>query len=196
VMIPVGFAAPQLENVRDSLSLSSTDQLNRATRGRTELVENGLRIAADNPLAGVGIGGFEAAYRERVEVSPREEPASHTTPVTVAAETGIVGLALFAWLVAAALVLALRRTSGGPAAARLAGLAVGLGFFAVLVHSLFYSAFIEDPMTWCFLGLAALAAGAVADRVAPSATPHATASGDDGAASPPRRPDNLAIRRR
>ena len=159
VMIPVGFAAPQLDGFRDSLTASSSEQLNRATGGRTKLVSNGLRIAADHPIAGVGVGGFERAYRERVEVSPRvEEPASHTTPVTVAAETGVIGLALFAWLVGTALFVAFRRTGGASATVRIAGLAVGLGLFAVFVHSLFYSAFFEDPMTWGFLGLAALAA--------------------------------------
>jgi putative inorganic carbon (HCO3(-)) transporter len=179
VMIPVGFAAPQFENVRDSLTASSTRELNRATRGRTKLVSNGLRIAADHPLAGVGVGGFEGAYRERVEVSARvDEPASHTTPVTVAAETGVVGLALFAWLVGTALVVALRRTRAAPPSVRVAGLAVGLGLFAVFVHSLFYSAFLEDPMTWGFLGLTALAArestreaGATVPVAAPASSP-------------------------
>jgi O-antigen ligase len=160
VMIPIGFAAPQLDGVRDSL-LTSSDRLNRATGGRFDLVTNGLRIAGDHPLVGVGVGGFGRTYTERVDVPSRvEDPASHTTPVTLAAETGVVGLGLFAWLLATALVVAFRRTRAGPPSAKIAGLAAGIGLVAVFVHSLFYNAFFEDPMTWGFLALAALAAGA------------------------------------
>ena len=133
--------------------------LNRATRGRFDLVKNGIRIAVDHPIAGVGVGGFEKAYRERVQASRRvKSPASHNTPVTVAAETGIVGLVLFAWFLAAALAVALGRAAAGPTSARVTGLAAGLGLTSIFVHSLFYNAFFEDPFTWGFLALATLAA--------------------------------------
>ena len=45
-----------------------------------------------------------------------------------------------------------------PRTVRLAGLVAGIGLFAVFVHGLFYDAFLEDPIVWVFLGLAALAA--------------------------------------
>jgi hypothetical protein len=41
-----------------------------------------------------------------------------------------------------------------------------LGITAIAVHSLFYNAFFEDPMTWGFLALAALTAAAVATATA------------------------------
>ena len=158
IMVPVGVAAPQLERFRDSLS-SADDGLNRATGGRFDLVSEGVRIAVDRPLVGVGVGGFERAYDERAEGPRRfKEPASHNVAVTVAAETGVVGLVLLAWLVGAAFVLTLRRTRAAPRAVRLAGLVAGIGLFAVFVHGLFYDAFLEDPIVWVFLGLAALAA--------------------------------------
>jgi O-antigen ligase len=74
--------------------------------------------------------------------------ASHDTPVTVAAETGFVGLALFAWLVVALLAEAFGRRRQPVA------LVAGLGIAAILCHSLFYNAFFEDPMTWALFGLA------------------------------------------
>jgi O-antigen ligase len=159
VMIPVGVAAPQLDDVRERLIPSSSQQFNRATSGRFKLETNGLRIAADHPLRGVGVGGFERAYRERVKVRPQaDDPVSHNTPVAVLAETGAVGIVLFAWLVGAALVVAFRRTRSGRASVRIAGLVVGLALFAVFVHSLFYDAFLEDPMVWGLFALSALAA--------------------------------------
>jgi hypothetical protein len=69
-------------------------------------------------------------------------------PLTVASELGIVGLVLVAWLLTVLARLALAR---GPA--RPERLALGLALLAIAVHSLFYAAFFEDPLTW---GLAAL----------------------------------------
>jgi O-antigen ligase len=107
----------------------------------------------------VGVGGFTTAYRERVRVARRvKTPASHNTPVTVAAETGIVGLGLFAWLLVVAFVVPFRRAGSGPPTVRIAGVAAGLGLTAIFVHSLFYNAFVEDPLMWGFLALAAIAA--------------------------------------
>jgi O-antigen ligase len=110
------------------------------------------------PVAGVGVGGFRHAYAERLRLKGKEPKtaASHTTPVTVAAETGVVGLAFFGWLVVALLVQAFRRRRETLA------LVSGLALLAVLCHSLFYAAFFEDPMTWGLMGLTALALPAVA----------------------------------
>jgi len=76
--------------------------------------------------------------------------------VTVAAETGVLGFALFLWLVFAALVTPLRRWSNTPLGR--ARLACGLGLLAILVHSLFYNALFEDPMFWGLLALGAVGA--------------------------------------
>jgi hypothetical protein len=80
--------------------------------------------------------------------------------VTVLAEAGAVGFALFLWLLAAAAVLAFRgKGAVGRAAARTAVIA-GIAFVAILVHSQFYNAFFEDPLTWGLLALGALVARA------------------------------------
>jgi O-antigen ligase len=71
--------------------------------------------------------------------------------VTVAAETGLVGLALYVLAVGALLLEAFRRRG------RSLPLVAGLGILAVFCHSLFYNAFFEDPMTWALFGLAVLA---------------------------------------
>ena len=82
--------------------------------------------------------------------------AQHVMPLTVAAELGIVGLALVAWVLAVLARLGLGRRARAASAERLA---LGLALLAILVHSLFYAAFFEDPLTW---GLAALLVVAVA----------------------------------
>jgi hypothetical protein len=165
LMIPAGVAAPDLENVRENVVAASPSQLDRATRGRFELVWNGLRIGARHPVAGVGVGGFEQAYLERYKPPPGlKDPVSHTTPVTVFAETGIIGLALFSWLAVAAASVAFRCPLRAARAVVVAGIVAGVGLAAIFVHSLFYNAFVEDPMTWAFLALAAMAARASATR--------------------------------
>jgi O-antigen ligase len=126
-----------------------------ATSGRGKLVRRGLHIAVHHPVAGVGVGGFKHAYAELANLKGREPnaAASHTTPVTVAAEGGIVGFALYVWLLVAAFALAFRRFARDVPG--LTALALGLAVTAIAVHSLFYSAFFEDPTVWAAIGLAA-----------------------------------------
>ena len=156
VALSVGFSTP---NGRDTF-----DGLDRATSGRAKLMENGARLALDHPVAGVGLGSFRHAYARAVGLRGRAPgaAASHNAPITVAAETGMPGLLLFAWLVATALVRALRRLR--PTIAGRASLAAGLALAAIFVHSLFYAAFFEDPMTWALFAMSALASTARSEQ--------------------------------
>jgi O-antigen ligase len=127
--------------------------ISHATGGRSSLVSNGLRIFEHHPLIGVGTGGFAAGYAKETHRAGR---ASHTAPITVAGETGIVGLAFLAWLLAGVVTLPYRRNRGATPLER-ARLVFGLALLAVAVHSLFYNALIEDPLFWTALALSAVA---------------------------------------
>ena len=107
VVLAIVLATPQ---VRTKLLDESRAGLNAATSGRAGLVSNGLRIAADHPVLGVGTGGFKRAYADMTGLEGRDpkKAASHSTPVTVAAETGVPGLVLLAWLAFASLATAFR----------------------------------------------------------------------------------------
>ena len=101
----------------------------------------------------MGIGGQPRASLEESGAGSVKKDASHTTPLTVAAETGVIGFVAFAALLAAevwALLLVTRRRR-----------ALGLGLAAVLltlvVHSLFYAGLFENPITWGVLGITAAA---------------------------------------
>src|SRR6187397_1187371 len=146
-------AVPQ---VRHELVGKSRSGINRITSGRANLVGEGIRITLDHPVAGVGAGGFSHEYQRRLHI-PGKDPkrvASHTMPITVAAELGLVGLGLLCWLLAAALLATLHGLGRG-FTSRVA-LATGVILVAIAVHSLFYAAFFEDPMTWALLGLVGL----------------------------------------
>jgi O-Antigen ligase len=150
VILAVGLAASPA--IRHKASLS------HVTSGRSTLVSKGVKVAVHNPVIGVGVGGFRRAYADAAHLKGKEPKAaaSHTTPVTVAAETGLPGLLFFFWLIGTALWLALRRRPAGfDGAARLA---FGLALTAILVHCVFYNALFEDPTFYGLLALVAIAA--------------------------------------
>ena len=153
VLVSAGFATPQ---VRHELLQESRQGLNSVTSDRAGLVGNGLRIAVDHPILGVGTGSFKRAYAEKTGLKGEEpkKAASHSTPVTVVAETGVLGLALLCWLGFVALATAFR--SRGRSDAGRAALVAALTLGAIAVHSLFYNALFEDPTMWALLGLIAL----------------------------------------
>jgi O-antigen ligase len=153
VLVSAGFATPQ---VRRELLQESRAGLNTVTSDRAGLVGNGLRIAVDHPFAGVGTGGFKRAYAERTGLKGEEpkKAASHSTPVTVVAETGVPGFALLGLLGYAAVMAAFR--ARGRSDAGRAALVAALTLGAIAVHSLFYNALFEDPTMWSLLGLIAL----------------------------------------
>jgi O-antigen ligase len=163
VLVTAGFSTPQ---VRHTLLGQSGIGLNSATSGRFKLITNGIKIAVDHPLGGVGVGSFVRAYGKRLHLhgTDPKSAASHDTPVTVAAETGIPGFALFVWLIASSLLVPLRRLGAGFDARVL--LAVGIGIGVIVVHSLFYNALFEDPLFWGLLGLAVVGARVVRTETA------------------------------
>jgi len=114
-------------------------------------------MARDRPIAGFGSASFAERYRVREHLLSARSPAeSHTIPVTVAAEQGVIGLAGYLVLIATALALVLRGVHH-----RVGRAAIAAAFCALVLHTLVYAAFLEDPLTWALLAMAgALAAGA------------------------------------
>jgi putative inorganic carbon (HCO3(-)) transporter len=140
------------------VSKLSPDRLNVDTGGRANLVSGGGELFAQRPLWGYGAGGFPAAYREHVATGKTPVSVSHTEPVTVAAEQGLIGLAAYAAL----LVAALWTMSSGLFGARAgpARQAILAAFVALLVHTMAYAGFYEDPITWVLLAAGASLAAA------------------------------------
>ena len=140
---------------------SSEESVNRATSGRVDLVTGALEMAGDRPVWGYGSGAFAEVYREREGVRSRRTAAvSHTTPLTIGAEQGLIGLVAYGYLLWAALSLLFSgvrpavqtATPGVPAVARAALAAM---FCGLVAHTLIYAAFLEDPLVWSVLAVAA-----------------------------------------
>src|SRR5215208_1936140 len=111
------------------LELGDAESLDDATSGRYELMRGGAELAGARPDA----------------VS-----ASHTIPLTVVAEQGLIGLAVYLALLAAALARLLHGARDDPYRAFVAA-----GFVAVVLHTWMYAAFLEDPVTWTLLAVGA-----------------------------------------
>jgi hypothetical protein len=149
----------------------SPDRINVDLSGRGNLISGGAHLFAQRPVYGYGSGSFPRAYREHVKTKKAPVSVSHTEPITVAAEQGLSGLAGYVALVVAALWTmasgGLVSRSGGavgggslaatgsarqPPIARAAVLAT---FVALLVHTMAYAGFYEDPITWVLLAMGA-----------------------------------------
>ena len=121
------------------------------TSGRSRLVTVTLDAFRKRPIAGVGVGGQPRASSELAKKGSPSRNASHTTPLTVLAELGVIGFALYAWVLGAAgwaLYLVSRRD-------RALGVGLAAVLLALVVHSLLYAGFFEDPLAWGVLGVAA-----------------------------------------
>jgi len=153
----------------------TTDRLNVDLSGRGNLVSGGLELFSERPLQGYGSGSFQSAYRDHRANKDVPVSVSHTEPVTIAAEQGLLGLILYVALVMVALWTMTSGIRGPPVgnqeresengaslprpqdspstlAARAAVLAA---FVALLVHTMSYAGFFEDPITWVLLAIGA-----------------------------------------
>ncbi len=141
-------------------------RLNIDTSGRANLVQGGLDLFGERPIQGYGSGSFQTAYRDHAKNKNVPVSVSHTEPVTVAAEQGLLGLALYIALI----VVALWTMCSGigtnlPAGGGVAGDAAPTGpagraavlaaFVALLVHTMAYAGFFEDPIAWVLLATGA-----------------------------------------
>jgi len=168
------------------VSKLSPDRLNNDTGGRGHLVSGGAKLFAQRPLWGYGAGSFPRAYREHAATKKVPVSVSHTEPITVAAEQGLIGLFAYGTLIVVALwtmasgLIRGREGRGVPLSKLVSsprneperppqrGFAEGdtpslpiaratvlAAFVALLVHTMAYAGFYEDPITWVLLAVGA-----------------------------------------
>jgi O-antigen ligase len=152
--LAVVVAAPGLVH----LNYKSKHGVNRASSGRFDLIRGGVSMFADRPLWGYGSGAFAKRYRAREKASSQQAAsASHTIPLTVAAEQGVLGFAAYVVVLVAAFKLLFaglgRLGDRAPPARVLSRVVVAAAFTAIVLHTLLYAAFLEDPITWTLLAL-------------------------------------------
>ena len=142
------------------LNTKSSRSIDKATSGRIDLMRGGLRMFTDRPLFGFGSGAFSKEFRKREGTGRRQAAsASHTIPITVAAEQGVPGLAAYAAVLIASFGLmfaglggALRERAPPPRLITRAYLAAA--YSGLVLHTMLYAAFLEDPITWTLIAAA------------------------------------------
>jgi putative inorganic carbon (hco3(-)) transporter len=138
----------------------SFSRLNIDLSGRGNLVSGGGELFGERPLQGYGSGSFQEAYRDHRADKDLPVSVSHTEPVTVAAEQGVIGLAAYLALIVVAIWtmgagMWARAPGRDPTVLDAARAAVLATFVALLLHTLAYAGFFEDPITWVLLAVGA-----------------------------------------
>jgi putative inorganic carbon (HCO3(-)) transporter len=140
----------------------TSDSFNVDTSGRSHLISGGAELFSDRPLWGYGSGSFQKAYENHLETEKKAPVTiSHTEPVTVGAEQGLIGLAAYVALVVVSLwTMGAGLWARGPPHVLIARAAILAAFVALLVHTMAYAGFFQDPITWVLMAVgASLAAG-------------------------------------
>ncbi len=162
------------DGVRDKVT--SVRSLASDGGGRLSLAKGGINLWKTQPIEGIGLGAFGDRYRDTF--SRRDQLRtrvfiSHTAPITVLAELGLVGFGLFIFAAIAAVGTMWRASRPDDGSGRAAWVALAI-LIGIVVHSLFYSGLFEDPFTWIVAGVGAALASA---RVGAPATDNTTRMG-------------------
>jgi len=164
--IPVGSALNE-ENVTGRITAAG-EAAGSSTDPRTQTYRAAPDIIADHPLFGVGAHNFADVAPRYKLIDPRSGQAighAHSTPLAIATELGLVGLAAFIWFalaLARSLVHGTRRTSGKQHAY---ALAVSGAMCAVALHGIADNALPSNRIAAVIFVLAACAV--VIEREAP-----------------------------
>jgi O-antigen ligase len=134
-----------LPGVRDRLSTIGTLQ-DDTTRDRLAMLEAGVGLVQENPLAGIGPGQVKHVYPRVATPQAMRRSTSHlhNTPLQITVERGLPGLAAWLWIFVAfllragAVLRALPREAAGDRALVLGSLAALVAF---LVGGLFEYSF-------------------------------------------------------
>ncbi len=150
---------------RSALGLNNANQ---ATSGRANLIKGGIQIFEKKPLVGFGSGSFATEYTIYDRRAAKIVKESHNIPITVGSEQGVIGLVFYVALVLSALQTLFRGVRGDPYR-----VAVAVAFVGLLLHTMLYADFLEDPVTWTLLAVgASLAVAAKRSAAGPTDSKH------------------------
>jgi putative inorganic carbon (HCO3(-)) transporter len=140
---------------------------NQDTSGRASLISGGIHIFEKKPLTGFGSGAFATEYTKYDRQAAKIVKQSHNIPITIAAEQGLIGLAFYIALVISALIALFRGIRGDPYR-----IGIAVAFIGLLLHTMLYADFLEDPVTWMLLAVGGSLAVAARAAAAPEDAKH------------------------
>jgi O-antigen ligase len=140
---------------------------NHATSGRASLISGGVTLFRQNPLHGYGSGSFTTEYTLYFRRAAKIVKDSHNIPITIASEQGMIGLVVYIALVVSALVALFRGARGDPYR-----IGIAAAFLGLLLHTMLYADFLEDPVTWTLLAVGGSLAVAARSAALPADRKH------------------------
>ena len=126
------------------------------TSVRHYLIGAGLIMFVQHPIFGIGFGAFsQSLMGPYAGLVPQgfHTTASHTSVVSVLAETGLVGLSIVL-VFAVSFVRSTVNASRRSALLRTLSLAPALAILVIVLESQFSNRLFDEPYLWLFLGLA------------------------------------------
>ncbi|HEX7997114.1 MAG TPA: O-antigen ligase family protein [Pyrinomonadaceae bacterium] len=152
------FETPQAEAGAEAVDTRQGESRGEVWRATWALIR-------DNPLAGVGFGGYWAVIPKYHDASGKLTPQqAHNDYLEILASGGIIGLALCAWFVFALLKEARVQLNAADNFRRAAAFGALVGLFGVGVHSLFDFGLHVTINALILIVLAVLATAEVGDR--------------------------------
>ena len=134
------------------LAATDVQTADSSVAGRTSEAQAAIGMFVDHPVAGVGFGAYQSEYLDyarRIGLDTRFEARSaHSLPLEIAAEQGVLGLVVWAALLAFAVMTVRRLRAREPGI----GLALALSGGAFVASSLFLHDVHPDVM-WALIGL-------------------------------------------
>ncbi len=134
---------------------------------RQYLIASGLIMFADHPIFGIGFGTFSRSLLTTYAglVPPGiDDTASHTSLITILAETGLLGLAI-ALVTAFSFVRSTIRAASSRSLRTLV-LAPAIALLLIVLASQYSGRLFEEPYLWLFPGLAYSAQAGVRETAA------------------------------
>jgi len=135
-------------------------RINLDTSGRAHLVSGGPNCSPNGRCGDTARGPSRRRTKTTSKAARAPVTISHTEPITVASEQGLIGLAAYValivvslWTMAAGLWA--RAPGRDPPHVLIARAAVLAAFVALLVHTMAYAGFFEDPITWVLMAVGA-----------------------------------------
>jgi uncharacterized membrane protein len=173
----------------------SNENARDISEGHSSLISGGAKLAWHRPVYGYGSASFSKEFARAEDVRPGDTTISHTEPVTVAAEQGVIGIGAYLTLLAAALwtvfsgMRSIAPGMGAPFHSLAEGdrveltparIGIAAAFIAVLVHTIGYAAYLTDPLTWALLAVG----GVLATEVGAGGWPQRATAQAESAAAP------------
>ncbi len=155
--------------IRSRVAVQLSEGPGNTIDARFELWRDTLDMLRQRPVFGAGLSGFQQRITPLFAQRHSAAPYPHNILLAFWSETGLLGLAAFAWVVGIVAITGLGGWLRGSAAWRPLSLAMALAVLAMIVHGTVDTPYFKNDLSLEFWGLAALSLAGSAEKPSPLA---------------------------